>query len=355
MTTMPDISEFQPGADMAGIAKKNGGLVIIRAGYSTSHHDLSFDKHRANAHKAGMKAIGIYHYVVPSAHSATAHAQAFCSWVGKRQPGEFFILDLEEGSGNLATWAATWTAYVRKNLGGHIMIYSGESFMNSHGLGSVMGAATGWIAAYRSTEPTHPHLLWQSTDGKVGAHRTSWPGAGYCDTNYTPLTVAQFVSVVGGEAPAPVVPEEDQVGDILHVGWSGSYDLAGNDGWNTAKFDNVIQDDNSERAKNGVSSATLFSHKVLWSGELNLSFESLPADGVTVRVVEVKKDAQGHWDEITNISGSTWFPGTGHSTQITATWIAHRNEKDRKTYVQYNAFGKGVLKSAYFRAESKAL
>jgi GH25 family lysozyme M1 (1,4-beta-N-acetylmuramidase) len=197
---LPDLAEFQSGADLAGIKKLNGGAAILRACYGTSHPDKAFAKHRAAA--SGFAFLGLYQYLVAT-QDAALQARAFVKLVGKLGPHEVAILDLEEGAGNQAGRAAAWAGVADKAFGVASLplnerswLYSGESFAEEHGLAPVFaGARHTWVAAYRTKEPTLGHTLWQSTDGKDGAHITSWPGAGKCDTNLYHGTLAQLAAL----------------------------------------------------------------------------------------------------------------------------------------------------------------
>ncbi len=189
VTLLPDLSEFQPDADMAGIKAKNGGAAIIRAAYGDAHPDQIFAHLRAAA--AGYKFLGLYQYVVAS-QDITAQANAFVRLVGKLAAHEIPIIDLEEGDGNQSGRANTWLAAVdsafgltARPLGERSWLYSDENFATSHGLASFFHSRRRtWLAAFTAVEPTSlPHTLWQSTNGSVGAHITSWPGAGKCDTS----------------------------------------------------------------------------------------------------------------------------------------------------------------------------
>jgi len=200
---LPDFSEFQPGADMASVKRMNGGAVILRAAYGTSHPDATFAPHRAAAARLGYGFTGLYHYIT-AAQDAATQAHAFVRLVGKLGAHEIPVLDLEEGTGNQSARAAAWFGVVdeafgltRMPLNKRSWLYSGESFAGSSGLGPVFaGARHTWVAAYRSTEPTIGHTLWQSTNGLVGSHVTSWPGAGHCDTNLYHGTLTQLAGLI---------------------------------------------------------------------------------------------------------------------------------------------------------------
>src|SRR6266702_3557312 len=102
---LPDLSEFQPRADMPGIKAKNGGAAIIRACYGTHHPDAAFHGLRSAARDFAF--LGIYQYI-RAAQDIPAQADAFCSIVGQLGPHEFPVADLEEGEGDQAARAAEW-------------------------------------------------------------------------------------------------------------------------------------------------------------------------------------------------------------------------------------------------------
>lgn len=202
---LPDVSEFQSKTNPAGIKSQNGGALIIRAGYGYAHKDLVFDKLRTASQKAGMRTIGIYHYVVAS-QDITTQANQFCAWVGKRAANEWCIIDLEEGSGNQLARANTWINIVSKKLGGFIAVYSGNAFISAHGLTSLFKAGKGWVADYGAT-PTQPHFLHQYSNGTYAPIK-NWSGAGNCDSNVYNGTLDQFVKLTTGGADAPTKDDD---------------------------------------------------------------------------------------------------------------------------------------------------
>jgi GH25 family lysozyme M1 (1,4-beta-N-acetylmuramidase) len=206
----PDLSEYQTTADIAAI-KEQTPAIILRVAYGAEHPDAVFASYRSKAHVAGFQFVGLYQYLV-AGYSVASQAQAFCKLVGKLQPGEIPILDLEEGSGDMSGAAASWLAYVDAYFGldkllldRRSWIYSNPSFVKSAGLTTVFASARhSWVAAYSSTEPTQPpHTLWQSTDGKSGSNITEWPGCGKIDTNYFAGTIEELAVMAWHPAPAP--------------------------------------------------------------------------------------------------------------------------------------------------------
>lgn len=193
---LPDLAEFQPNADLAGIKRMNGGAIILRVAYGASHPDRVFARYRAEAGALGYQFCGLYQYLV-AGQDVITQARAFLKLTGKLAPHEVAILDLEEGAGDQAPRAAQWAALVDGTLGGTSWLYSGLDFAQEHGLGPVFaGPRHTWVAAYGDTEPALGHSLWQSTNGTVGANRTNWPGAGFCDSNLYHGTLAQLAGLI---------------------------------------------------------------------------------------------------------------------------------------------------------------
>jgi GH25 family lysozyme M1 (1,4-beta-N-acetylmuramidase) len=201
---LPDLSEFQPGADLEAVKDMNGGAVILRACYGAAHPDAAFARYRASAASLGFSFTGIYQYLA-AGQDAAEQAAAFCKLAGKLAPHEVPILDLEEGSGSQAVRAAVWLTRVDAALGlapGPVQqrswVYSGLDFAQTHGLVPVFdGPRHTWVAAYGPAEPKLGHTLWQCTDGTSGIHVTDWPGAGRCDTNVFNGTLAQLCARAG--------------------------------------------------------------------------------------------------------------------------------------------------------------
>jgi len=230
---LPDLSQFQPSADMAGIKHVNGGAAIIRACYGMSHPDHVFTRLRHDARTAGFAFLGLYQYLAAD-QGVITQASTFCDIIGVLSPHEVPILDLEEGTGNQATRAAEWLALVESRTGKTPWLYSGLDYAETHGLAPVFNGPQihTWVAAYGQTEPSLGHTLLQCTDGKVGAHITDWPGAGRCDTSVYHGTLAQLAALIAPKpkpkAPgAPVLPHQR-----THV-TAGRLSLAGL----AAKFD----------------------------------------------------------------------------------------------------------------------
>ena len=199
MTThLPDVSEFQPNVDWAKVALKNGGAAIIRAIYGTGHVDKAWSGggRRKDAHAKGVRALGIYQYLVKD-QDAVAQAGAFVRLVGELRPGEFAIVDLEEGEGDQLPRALAWLKHVDAMLTypGYqgAWLYSGEAFFQEHNLLPIAKSKRRtWVAAYRETPPSVPHTLWQHTD------KEEWSGIGSCDCSIFNGDVKELLAKIHG-------------------------------------------------------------------------------------------------------------------------------------------------------------
>lgn len=199
---LPDVSEWQPSADLGGIGRVNGGAAVIRAAYGTGHADWEFTRFRAAA--SGFRFLGIYQYLV-AGEDAAAQAGVFCSLVHELGPHEVPVCDLEEGDGDQSGRFGTWASVVESRLGKRPWLYSGEAFAQEHGLAPLFSGSEyhTWVAAYGDAEPALGHVLWQCTDGTTGPNRTDWPGAGFCDTNVYRGTLGQLAVLAAPPPPKP--------------------------------------------------------------------------------------------------------------------------------------------------------
>lgn len=194
-TLLADISEFQPDiTDALYLAWSKAA--IIRAMFGDAHDDAAWygGQRRALLHAAGIRFLGIYQYIVAS-QSPVAQAQALARLLGKMQPGEKIIADIEEGSGSQQARWVQWADTIHSELGDTPWDYSGLIFAATHALQPV-----DWVAAYQSAEPSPPHRLWQFTDSY------SVPGVGKCDCSVYHGSIDQLAALAwqpSKPAPAP--------------------------------------------------------------------------------------------------------------------------------------------------------
>lgn len=209
---LPDVSEFQPNVDWHEVASSNGGAAVIRALYGITHIDHAWygGARRSDAHAKGIRALGIYAYLTAT-DDAILQAQAFVRLVGTLHPGEFAVVDVEEGDGNQLARVEAWLRYVNQHLNyagyNGAWVYSGDNYARNHGLEPMFAGPTHtWVAAYQAAEPHGlGHTLWQHADAE------HWPGIGACDCSVFAGTVVDLLGKIytlaegaPPHAPAPV-------------------------------------------------------------------------------------------------------------------------------------------------------
>jgi len=211
---LADISEFQSNIDAPAYLGGGYKCLIVRA-HNGYRPDNKWPGRRDYLRGYDFTALGFYQYLVSDRDAAT-QAREFCSTVGPLRGNEFPILDLEVGSGSQTARANAWFDVVDAWAGFPGTLYSGESFGNSNlGGWSQWEGRPRWIAAYRSSEPTAPHELWQNTD------HASFPGlSGGVDGNIFHGTDEQFLSTM--RPGAEVLPLEDYMAIAACVADNGT-------------------------------------------------------------------------------------------------------------------------------------
>lgn len=187
---LADVSEYQPDIDVATYANWSRGI-MIRALYGAAHVDGAWygGARRDDLRAAGVQFLGIYQYLV-SGQSGTSQAQAFHNLVGPIQNGEVFVADFEEGDkAMLTSWYNEMIALYGSRITSYLWTYTGLDFGASTGVLPVQ-----WIAAYGTSEPSTPHILWQFSDS------SNVPGIGKCDCNRYGGTISQLASLGWGGA-----------------------------------------------------------------------------------------------------------------------------------------------------------
>jgi GH25 family lysozyme M1 (1,4-beta-N-acetylmuramidase) len=197
---VPDLSEWQGGVNWGVLIGAGYPAAIIRV-YNGYRPDTEFLRNRDQAHRCGIRALGLYAYLAADGDVADQAAQ-FVHLVSPLRAGEWPIVDCEDGT-NSAERVREWSAYVGRALGyGQPWLYSGEWFYQQQHLDQAdVPASRTWLAAYGPSEPREGHELWQYTD-----HRTV-PGVdgGAVDCSVFHGDIAQLVAAVAG-APASPTP-----------------------------------------------------------------------------------------------------------------------------------------------------
>jgi GH25 family lysozyme M1 (1,4-beta-N-acetylmuramidase) len=232
----PDLSEWEPNADIPAILAKTGGAIILRVAYGNAHKDLCFDRYRAAAHNAGAKFVGIYQYIV-AGQDIPSQVAAYVYWVGTLLPGEIPICDLEVGAGSQLSRGTAWLGSINSHYnleerGTVAWLYSYVDFITQADLAELAAANPLWIASYSAVNPDIEHVLWQSTNGTVGSNITDWTGIGdQCDTNMYAGTIEELTALawhlpvlVIKPTPPPIVQLKGKKMIIIKVTSPGSSD-----------------------------------------------------------------------------------------------------------------------------------
>lgn len=225
---LPDMSEFQPDVNWGSLIASNGGAAVIRAMYGSDFVDsLWSGGRRAAAHAAGIEVLGIYQYVRAD-QDAVTQALALKNQVGSLQPGEFIVMDLEEGAGNQLSRAVAYLAAIDSELPSYpgytgAWLYSGLNFALTAGLSPIFtsGQVNTWVAAYSTVEPALPHTLWQHSNGSVDlCSFEPWAGVGFCDCSRLPGALATLSAIVSS-APATTTLLGDEMFFINNLAVNG--------------------------------------------------------------------------------------------------------------------------------------
>jgi hypothetical protein len=207
---IPDVSEFQGAVEWPRLVAAGYPVAIARV-HNGDRADERWPANRDQAHAAGVRALGLYQYVVAD-RDAGDQAAEFCALVGQLRPGEWPICDLEVGDGDQASRARAWYTTVAARLqdASAEQLYSGLDFYQAHGLAAA-GYPRIWLAAYGPSEPTMPHELWQFTDAR------DFPGiANPCDASVFHGTVADLLTHITPEDEMPLnAQDEDTIKTIV--------------------------------------------------------------------------------------------------------------------------------------------
>jgi GH25 family lysozyme M1 (1,4-beta-N-acetylmuramidase) len=162
MIRLADISEWQDSIDAQTYINAGHTCLIVRA-HSGYRPDHKWPARRDYLRRFAFDALGFYHYLVGD-RPAVDQAHDYINTVGDLRPNEFTVVDSEEGSGDQTGRVAAWCSVVDAHYGRTSTIYASESWYREKLGGAARWNRPRWMAAYRSTEPTDPHELWQNSD-----------------------------------------------------------------------------------------------------------------------------------------------------------------------------------------------
>src|SRR6184192_2696975 len=142
-----DVSEYQRKVDWT---KLRVDFVQIKATEGLTYADPTLNINRTGAQAAKLP-YGFYHFGRPDHHPGISGAQAeaafFCKTIGSTWPLRP-TLDLEEGSGDLTTWAGAFLSEVERLTGTRPILYSFRAFFLSHLNLKALAGYNLWVADY---------------------------------------------------------------------------------------------------------------------------------------------------------------------------------------------------------------
>lgn len=218
---IPDISEWQVGANTAAWRKAGGQAVIARVCYGT-RNDAAMVARRNSLRAEGFEVVGWYLFL-RTAHSIMDQINAFRVVIPTLQPYEFVVVDWENDLDGTrpdvrmrdAVLNELDTLYGRTTWG---YGYAGE--LQAY----PFSARPTWVAAYGLPEPALTHVLWQYTSGRhtSGPYKPyNFPGIGKVDASVFHGSIDQLKQIIN---PSPGVhnpgaggaQEDSTVADVAH-------------------------------------------------------------------------------------------------------------------------------------------
>jgi hypothetical protein len=165
-----DVSNHQGTVDWGQVLGSGRAGAICKATEGLTFVDGQFARNWAALAAAQIR--GAYHFANPGGSSGAAQAQRFLSVVGPVKQSDLLVLDIEQGNGNLASWALDWLHAVQAATGVIPWVYSYASFLKVHLFDPALGRFPLWLAAYQTAPPPAPSpwtqwRLWQHTNTAV--------------------------------------------------------------------------------------------------------------------------------------------------------------------------------------------
>lgn len=168
-----DVSSYQGVIDWDSVAAAGYDFAIIKATEDDGYENPYFLESWVNAKHVGL-IRGAYHFARPSLLDAAAEANYFLAIVGELEQGDFLVLDIEAGDGDLGPWALEFLRHVESQVGFKPFVYSGAWFTGPHGFADDTALAEYglWLASYTAAMPAAPApwqfvAIWQYTDKGV--------------------------------------------------------------------------------------------------------------------------------------------------------------------------------------------
>ena len=197
---LADISEFQANIEAGAYLAAGHTCLIVRA-HNGHRADHMWPVRRDYLRRYPFDAIGFYQYLV-SSRPAPDQAHDFIATVGDIRANEFVVCDSEEGAGGQIDRVQSWFDVVDQRYGKPSTLYASESWFAERLGGVARWKRPRWVAAYRSTEPTVAHELWQCNDHSGLPGITGDGGDGNL-FHGTGKDFARVFAAATGSVPAP--------------------------------------------------------------------------------------------------------------------------------------------------------
>jgi GH25 family lysozyme M1 (1,4-beta-N-acetylmuramidase) len=151
-----DVSSHQGSIDWRKVAASGVKFAFIKSTEGVNYLNPYFGRDWQASKTAGLYR-GTYHYARPDLNRPDAEAKYFVDMVnywGGIAPGDVLALDLEEGHGDLGSWAMSFLTAVELRVGFKPMLYCSPAFIREHNLQAPEFADFGlWLASWQSTFP----------------------------------------------------------------------------------------------------------------------------------------------------------------------------------------------------------
>lgn len=186
---MIDLSNNNAGVDFHTVRAAGHRRVYLKLTQGVGFVDGKHDGFRRAALEAGLK-VGEYHFAEPDNNSPVSEAAFFCSHLPELRAGRALrpCLDLEHGSPSpsVARWAEEFVAYVRKQTGHRVVLYSNPSYLIGCGFDRRPGPL--WLAVYGRNDGIEHAFTVPHPWSHVAAHQYSSQGhvpgvSGLCDVS----------------------------------------------------------------------------------------------------------------------------------------------------------------------------
>jgi len=218
-TYLPDVSEFQPHADIAAIRLQTGAIAA-RVSYGT-RLDKMMPARVMDIRAQGFVVV-LYYLFLRATQPIQDQVNAVIGCLSDLHPGESIVIDYESDNGSIPSVAQRDQAaeLFEQRYNRPTVVYENASTAQSAPTSRPV-----WVAAYGvKTEPAIPHLFWQYTDGQftsAGHAPINWSGCGFCDSSVFHGSASELAAALQSVAPQqstqPPNQGDDDLSDALTI------------------------------------------------------------------------------------------------------------------------------------------